>query len=135
MTRFRQVQSFAKGIGLTAAWGQTADACAIYQFYQKAKRSVKNGVKVNDIRKTRTAGCIRNGTFGCFFTKIGNFGPYQVKTLRGNALRRNRIMRGVIMRKTDGEGVRIGTCGDSVCCVDDNGHSPVENHRKKAYNR
>lgn len=70
-----------------------------------------------------------------FFTKIGNFGPYQVKTLQRNALRWNRIMCGVMMKKTDGEGVRIGTYGDSARCVDDCGHSPVENHRKKAYNR
>ena len=50
-------------------------------------------------------------------------------------LRWNRIMRGVIMRKTDGEGVRIGTYERSARYVDDCGHSPVENNRKKAYNR
>ena len=44
-------------------------------------------------------------------------------------------MRGVIMRKTDSEGVRIGTYERSARYVDDCGHSPVENHRKKAYNR
>ncbi len=38
------------------------------------------------------------------------------------------------MKKTDG-GVRIGTYGGSARCVDDCGHSPVENHGKKAYNR
>ena len=37
------------------------------------------------------------------FYLIGNFVPYQVKIDRGNTLRRNRIMRGVIMKKTDGE--------------------------------
>lgn len=44
------------------------------------------------------------------FYLIGNFVPYQVKIDRGNTLCRNRIMRGVIMKKTDG-GVRIGTYG------------------------
>ena len=73
--------------------------------------------------------CIR-----LFFYLIGNFVPYQVKIDRGNTLRRNRIMRGVIMKKTDG-GVRIGTYGGSARCVDDCGYSPVENHGKKAYNR
>lgn len=44
------------------------------------------------------------------FYLIGNFVPYQVKIDRGNTLCRNRIMRGVIMKKTDG-GVHIGTYG------------------------
>ena len=51
-----------------------------------------------------------------FFYLIGNFVPYQVKIVRGNTLRRNRIMRGVIMKKTDG-GVRIGTYGGAAPAV------------------
>ena len=50
------------------------------------------------------------------FYLIGNFVPYQVKIDRGNTLCRNRIMRGVIMKKKDG-GVRIATYGGAAPAV------------------